>query len=430
MENKTIKLVLAGTLALVAAVVAFSQAAGATKPVRLDPLAFAVFRDPVRPLTTIKRREGDRSVVGTLADPDAAASAARKSMRRLGLNPNALFLLALADAQQQRPASADRLAGLGNRLSRHHSALQMFLFERALQARRLDDAVGHLDTALRAEPTLSGQAFPIMAQILAVDEFRTLLADRLRQGVPWSDDFIAYASAQPYAHTAAGELLLDLPDLASNPETRAAAEGLTLGLAADGETRLLRKVYLRLPSDLTGIAKARKGSELGRFDWFAGIPPIAWTAAEDANYGSAITLEDSGDGLAINAWANSGHGGDAATRLMWLSPGPWRIEFAGRSDNAGRDSDAQILVQCAAGRPARTLSQSRNLMQQQGKAVLRFVVPTTCDAVWLKVKLRGNSEGTTAQLELTNIKLVQESRITGEKPKTAERPVAALSPEG
>lgn len=429
MEHKTIRLAVAGTLALVTAVVAFSQAAGATKPVRLDPLAFGVFRDPVRPLTTIKRREGNQSVVGTLADLDAAASAARKSMRRMGLNPNALFLLALADAQQRRPASADRLAALGNRLSRRHSAMQMFLFERALQARRLNDVVGHLDTALRAEPALAGQAFPIMAQILAVDDFRALLADRLRQGVPWSDDFIAYASAQPYARRAAGKLVLDLPDLASNPETLAAAEGLTLGLAADGETTLLRKVYLRLPSDLTGIAKDRKGSELGRFDWFAGIPPIAWAAAEDANYGSAITLEDSGEGLAINAWANSGHGGDAATRLMWLSPGSWRIESVVRSDNAGRDSDAQILVQCAAGRPVRTLYRSRNLMQQQGKTVLRFVVPATCDAVWLRVNLRGNSEGTTAQLELSNIKLSLESSAMGDKPTAAGRLAPAVSPE-
>ncbi|PKQ00904.1 MAG: hypothetical protein CVT74_01775 [Alphaproteobacteria bacterium HGW-Alphaproteobacteria-13] len=399
---------LVGAAALLVGALAFSQALAGLDKTGRSPLVASPFRNPVAPLNMVRvGASADRQRI-EVSDPERAAAVARQSLKRAPLNPSALHMLALvAETRNDGKASA-RYVGLAEKLSRRHVGSQMLLAGQAMQAKRYAVAIEHIDRALRTEPEITGQIFPVLAEALRFPEFRKYLSIALRRQPPWRDGFFAYAAAQPYARSGAAQLMLDLSDLKDSANMRGAVALLVQGLAESGETDLLRRLYRHVPPATVGLRTRPAEATFGDLALLDGAPPVAWGVSEDTTNGAVVGPGSRPGMVNISGWAEAGYGGPVAAKLLWLPTGRQNLLYSGHGDVGGSGARANWDVSCVTPDKKVLLASSVDIFTGgRGDKSLGFSVPADCPAVLVELSVRGSLSGAASQIDIADVRLVR-----------------------
>lgn len=396
-----------GAASLVAGALAFSQALAGLDSAGTNPLVASWFRNPVAPLNLVRAGpSADRTRI-EVAEPSKVIKVARRSLERAPLNPSALYLLALVAETRGDGKTSAQYAALAEKLSRRHVGSQMLLAGQAMQAKRYAAALEHIDRALRTEPEITPQVFPILAEALRFPDFRKYLRIALQRKAPWRDSFFAYAAAQPYAQSGTAQLMLGLSGLKDSADMRIAVANLTQGLAKSGESDLLRRLYSHVPPASIGLRAPPTAATFRDLALLEGAAPVAWGVGEDTTNGALVGAGERPGSVNINGWAEAGYGGVVATKLLWLPAGHWSLRYTGKGNAGGNGAHANWDVSCQTAKASRPLATSVDVFAAGGAKSLDFVVPGDCPVVLVQLSVRGALSGAASQVDLTDVRLVQ-----------------------
>lgn len=148
----------------------------------------------LQPTPSLAMRPDGRSpaAVDALPGRDEASAAsegaarARARLEREPIDSSAFAALAEAEAPRHREA----LYRIAVRRAPRSVATRVWLANRALQARRFDEAMWHIDVLLRLTPPYREHLYPRMARLSANPAFAAALANTLRAGPGWRAEFI------------------------------------------------------------------------------------------------------------------------------------------------------------------------------------------------------------------------------------------------
>lgn len=397
-----------GIGALIVGTLAFSQALAGLDATGRNPLVASPFRNPVAPLNMIRVGASEDKKSVEVANPNRAAAIARESLERSPLNSNALHMLALVAETRGKGKKSAQYAALAEKLSRRHVGSQMLLAGQAMQAKRYAVAIEHVDRALRTEPEITPQVFPILANALRYPDFRKYLSIALRRKAPWRDDFFAYAAAQPYAQSGTARLMLGLSGLKDSANMRVAIAQLAQGLTASRETELLKRLYMHVPPASIGLRTRPTDATFRDLSLLDGAPPVAWGVSEDTTNGALVAAGKRPGTVDVNGWAEAGYGGVVANKLLWLPAGRWNLLYSGKGNVGGAGARSNWEVRCIAPEADRSLISSVDIFTGGSSTKsLGFTVPANCPVVLLELSVRGSLSGGASQVDVTDIQLAR-----------------------
>jgi hypothetical protein len=305
-----------GIGALVCGALTFSQALAGLDATGRNPMVASPFRNPVAPLNMIRVGASEDKKRIEVSNPKRAARIARESLERSPVNPNALHMLALVAETRGEGKKSAQYVALAEKLSRRHAGSQMLLAGQAMQAKHYAVAIEHIDRALRTEPEITPQVFPILADALRFPDFRKYLSIALRRKAPWRDSFFAYAAAQPYAQSGTAQLMLGLSGLKDSTDMRVAVALLAQGLTASRETDLLKRLYMHVPPTSIGLRNRPTEATFRDLTLLDGVPPVAWGVNEDTTNGALVAAGKMPGTVNINGWAEAGYGSVVAKKAV------------------------------------------------------------------------------------------------------------------
>ncbi|MHA4836648.1 tetratricopeptide repeat protein [Sphingopyxis sp. MSC1_008] len=397
-----------GIGALVCGALTFSQALAGLDATGRNPMVASPFRNPVAPLNMIRVGASEDKKRIEVSNPKRAARIARESLERSPVNPNALHMLALVAETRGEGKKSAQYVALAEKLSRRHAGSQMLLAGQAMQAKHYAVAIEHIDRALRTEPEITPQVFPILADALRFPDFRKYLSIALRRKAPWRDSFFAYAAAQPYAQSGTAQLMLGLSGLKDSTDMRVAVALLAQGLTASRETDLLKRLYMHVPPTSIGLRNRPTEATFRDLTLLDGVPPVAWGVNEDTTNGALVAAGKMPGTVNINGWAEAGYGSVVAKKLLWLPTGRWNLLYSGRGNVGGAGARSNWEVRCVRPLADTSLTSSVNIFTAgSGTKSLGFTVPANCPVVLVELSVRGSLSGGASQIDLTDVRLVR-----------------------
>ena len=397
---------LIGAVALAVGAIAFSQGLAGLDPTGHNPMVASPFRNPVAPLNMIRVGPSDDKRRIEVSNPKHATAVARGSLERLPINPNALHILALVAETRGDGRKSAQYVALAEKLSRRHVGSQMLLAGQAMRAKRYAAAIEHIDRALRTEPEITPQVFPILADALRFPDFRKYLSIALRRNAPWRDSFFAYAAAQPYAQEGTAQLMLGLSGLKDSTDIRAAIAQLAQGLTKSRETDLLKRLYMHVPPESIGLRFRPTEATFRNMALLDGAPPVSWGVSEDTTNGALVAAGNRPGTININGWAEAGYGGVVATKLLWLPKGRWNLIYSGQGNVGGSGARSNWEIRCVASETSASLASSVDIFTAGlGPKSLGFTVPSYCPAVLVELSVRGSLSGGASQVDVADVRL-------------------------
>lgn len=355
-------------------------------------------------------------------DKQQALRLARDAISVVPLNPAAVRNLALvsAGATDSHNAQSVRLLRLAHNLSRRDGATESLLIDEAAKRADMAAALTHFDALLRTMPAASGRYMQHMGLALADPAFRKGMIPYARLENPWFGQLGAAILSDARPVRFYGQFLSEVPALPDSSQQRLHYDEVVGRLAREGEHAIARKLYTRLPNaDLTALTSVALPPAKQ-------VPyrPVTWMLQSDG----AVGAEMSRTGVAgIVAYAEAGTSGTVASKMLFLSPGRYRLGWKAVNDNAeesppigsvnarsGNREGLSWLISCLGlqGREIGAVPAERPGAQNRELAVT-FTVPAGCVAQNIALQARIGSGSSSGQWTLSNLSL---------------RPVAAAKP--
>lgn len=231
----------------------------------------------------------------------AANASVNEARRAIQLEPMSAKSLAIIAFSQPDPSAKIGIIQNASLLSKRELALQGLLLEHHILEKNYSGIIETIDQILRAHPQMSTRFFPILLEVLAVEETLPELAELFAVPLPWRQSFMNYAIRDDRVLSNLGSLRTQLKLDSQDFDRR-----LISRLHALGETDKARSVF--------NVVKANQRSPLinGKLDWAADYPPFEWRLASTPGLRSQIAA--GGDGIEISV--SPGRGGVVAARLI------------------------------------------------------------------------------------------------------------------
>lgn len=322
-------------------------------------------------------------------DPARAQEAADYAHRALQADPldgrpyRVLAQLALAAGDEAR---ARELFQLAARRAPRDLPAHVWLVEHHLRNARPAEALGHIDTLLRVQPSLFPRFEPLLLALAAAEPAHAALAEALAKQPPWRGRFLSVVAGKSG----------DLDAVAPLFEAVRKAEG---GLAA----RELGPWLDRL------VREGRVGQAY--LLWAANLPPERQTSLGNVfNGGFEHAPEPVGfdwrmgrvAGARMNRLASEGAGGRLALQVAFedrrvpfnhlrqmlaLPPGDYQLSLRARPDNLRTERGLVWEITCVKG--GAPLAATAPLRGQGGwrELAVEFTVPEGCQGQWLALRL-------------------------------------------
>lgn len=326
-----------------AAIVAMSMAAYTLS--RLSPSSeprAAPFGSALAPL-----RHADQRLPADLADVDTKKlhDIGLQSLKSEPLNPRALRMLALHSRAQEEPADTWNLISLSQELSRRDGTTQLLIIEAIANQPEgsVSEIVGHYDTILRVNPKLRERLFPGLVQLIADDEAAGELIPYVKEQAPWVRGLLRAALATDHGAEAMAEVLI-----ASYPDgdviiPEGYSSRLFEGLLKQGKFQLMKQLFLRMedtePAWLTSLTPGLLSKQ-------AKYGPMVGQLNTTPDFGAELARGLDENNPALRFFSLAGSRGIAMTRVLFLRPGSYRLDWEIDAVETGLGAELTMDVLC------------------------------------------------------------------------------------
>lgn len=318
-----------------------------------------------------------------------AEALAREALDRDITRVAAVHSLALGRIEPGRPpVEAARLMDLAQRLTRRDRGTQMWLANEAARRRDPRALIRHFDFALR---TTSRGRETLLASLVAAarDPVIAGAIDQVLRSKPnWWLNFIAAT-----IDTGTPEQIVQFAHGRLNPALegerammRSAIEGLVRRDSFDGAWQIYSEAIGREDS-----ARLRIPVRNGGFEQEPYFAPFEWMLVSSAERQGSREPRPDGTGMSLRVTAGTDVPGDAATQLVRLSPGVYRLRFDMGSVPADLVRRPRLLLRCAEG--GAVIASVTPETAGDGPFMLqtRVLIPAGCPWQWLAVQSSGSA---------------------------------------
>ena len=246
--------------------------------------------------------------------------AASTSLSSQALNPVAMRQLALVSLLRNDERSATERFAFAERMSKRDIGTHLYQHEIAFRRGQFGEAIEQLDRGARS----SQKARPILLQrgvaTLDNEEWRSLMASKLREAPNWAADFWAMVLADESKVSESAALRSKLPASGGN-------------VVSDKVTRAILRNLLRdnLVTETVSLYYALEGSERvqsamqGNTSFVSGqLPGLGWESTADVDH--ITKFEDDGNRMSY-AVLPGAEQALLARRLVALNPGNYRASI-------------------------------------------------------------------------------------------------------
>lgn len=395
-------------------ILALSQALSTQAGGALDRLSLPIFRNPVHTLARVPTGAAQGKPF-FLPDPAAASRIARNALVSSPLEPSALLLLAIADEPGRRQAALAK-GFLAERLSRRHPGVQLWLLQARLGAGPVRPALAHIDRLLKVNPEMAAQVFPVLAQGLGDGALRRVIVGEIERGAAWSADFIFYTGAEPALAAQTAQMLLAMERLPPGDAARDGLASVLKNLADQGNSVLLEALARRYG--------ANESEDFAtNFAQTEGMVPFAWEPAADADFGVDISRSKP-QTVELAGWVNPERSGTAARKLVWFTPGIWRLSWDEMAQAGGASSEASWQIRCMTKAGYREQAASANLFASKSARSFSFSVPGDCRAAIVALAVRGSTTNDVTEIQFSGLRLTKAGEASPAADFTNSAPIA------
>jgi hypothetical protein len=323
---------------------------------------------------------------GTL-DPHMRALIAA-ALARDTTDPRGIELLALAADRAGQHAKAARLFHLSDAMGRRSLPTRLWLIQSSVDTGDVAGALRHFDIALRTAPESQPLLLPVLARAGGQPGLAAPVAAMLDRPSDWRLALFNVVGEGNLPELAPGltQVALAMHDrgwlLANHVD-----DTLIAGLLADGEYRQAALVAARFRPGHSGAGQLLRD---GHFADPAQRYPFGWQMEQGG--GIEASRARIGDQPVLRYEARAGGSGPAATQLLQLAPGRYRLSV--RVATAGADPIAQPFwtLTCAGtdggnGVQIALLEQAPDASRAN---LVDFTVHDDCQAQWLSLHLRSS----------------------------------------
>lgn len=258
------------------------------------------------------------------AEADGLAAEARSILRSRPMDARAASLIATVDAQRGATAKADEMMTAAFGLNRRDVAVNAWLFDQSMKARRYQTGFMHADIMLRRSPDLGRSLYPLLISSLADPAAVRPLAQVLKDGPNWRLGLLQAMSNDERTLPFLPTLMLEIQSAGGKIQP----DELSTLLARLTDRRLFDQAYLNwlLFNPIEDLSKLRNVYD-GDFDGWTAVYPFSWqfNGGISGAIESAKSVNRSGSALHINY-----DGVSAVTfpaQMIMLTPGDYRLGF-------------------------------------------------------------------------------------------------------
>ncbi|MBO9622436.1 MAG: hypothetical protein J7500_06970 [Sphingomonas sp.] len=336
---------------------------------------------------TAKAKLAERLVLGPLATgglPSAAAQEqardlAHAALRRDPTEVTALAALALIESVNQRNDRAATMLERSEKLSRRDLQAQLWLLERSVERGDVPGALRHYDIAMR---TSRDSREKLMSVLMSASEDPAIAAELtriLRAAPDWRAEFLTKVAWEaPSAVTLNQVAARNLN--AGDPQERQLLSRALSRMAAMGRPDLAWQSFTRAGGSAARVQDPNFCSDTP-------LPPFGWQYTDNAALRPEPCQRVPGtEATVLLMPAAPDAAGDAATQLLHLGGGQFRLQALTGGITAAGSTGPSVTVRCAVGN-AELLRYRLPAAPEEGRRIeVDFAVPATCGFQWLSIQ--------------------------------------------
>lgn len=407
-KGLTPSIIIALFVGLLAAILAFSQAAASTGIVidTFRPLGggFFSWRSGQNQLT---QKLYDNRGKGKL-DPELLLATGRTGLGYAPLSARSLWMVGKGyEAETDLPRARQAMLR-AERITRREAAVQLWLAEDSLRRERVAAGLRHYDLIIRSQPESMQEILPRLAAIMVAPDGRKYLRPYVSQNNPWFPELLSVAVDRLPQAEPVGRLLIERK--AKAPDKRQldpVYAQLVSKLVSQGADDVALQLYPLLPRGNTAVLANVSGIVDGKA--VGGYPPFVWQFANES-YGATLVSVDA-RGAGIEFYGASGTVGVAASKLV--APGSsTRLRWQVRERAPNLQSSATWVATCLSGGSEGARVVSVNLLDTKivANRDMAMSLPTGCDIVRLDMRIVGGIGTNPASLIVSDLSLEKPQR--------------------
>jgi hypothetical protein len=288
---------------------------------------------------------------------------------------------ALQAEAEHDPAREARLFSLSSAISRRSLPTRLWLIQRSVDHGDVAGALENFDTALRTSTAAPDVLFPVLARASSDPGLSAPIARILDRPSDWRTPFLHYAITEAHAGPGIALVVMRMRDRRLLTGAAQIDQSLIGELVSEQAFGLARQVRDALgpPEGPDLVVDARFADARMKY-------PFGWDLVES---GTAGAQRSRADGLDYQA--TPGGGGQAATQLLTLAPGTYRLTVTTATPANDRLSQPFWTLTCA-GEAGAQLALLDQPPVANGSAARDFTVPDDCAGQWLVLFLRSSDE--------------------------------------
>ena len=324
---------------------------------RSDPRVAAALA-PYDARAAVAAAQAEVAAGGNVASPDVRRLTLTALARDATITP-AIEMRALQAEAQRDPARELRLFQLSSVISRRSLPTRLWLIQRSVDHGDVASALENFDIALRTSMAAPDTLFPVLASASADPSLADPLARILDRPEDWREGFLHYAITEAHAAPGVAAVVLRMRD-------RRFITGKQIDQSLIGEL----------------VADARFADARMTY-------PFGWDLIQTGTSG-AERIRDQGR-AALEYQVSPGGGGQAATQLLTLAPGDYRLTVTTARPASDPVSQPFWTLTCGeeGGGQLALLDQPR---VADASAAADFTVPVDCTGQWLALSLRSSDD--------------------------------------
>ena len=343
----------------------------------------------------------------SLDDLREAEALAQLSIESQAVNPRALKVLGYVRDLKGKPSAISYLM-MSDSLSRRELGTQLWLIEDCVAKGDLDCALRRYDIALRGSSQSAQLLLPVLTAALADPAVQRAFVPYLQASPSWLPSFMSFAMQQPGGPVSLAEAIGTAGGLPSDPQLQNIEQDLLRSLADQRDYASLRS-YLLTKSDVgTGMLVS---AALTQANTIPGLRPLTWSFVQSPSISAVLDTGAAGNSTPVlKILAGSGSRGVAASKLLYLGPGTYRLTQNHRFLSGGASADARFVIACLLKKADRTIWDGPLASRSGVDHIEPLVIPENCPVQSLTLLVAGGDSQNGLELDIDSITV---ARVNG-----------------
>ena len=375
LTRTTIVLVCAGLA------VAVGIKGAAIRLARSDPRAASLLA-PYDARAAITAARAEASAGAKVASP-LVRSLTQQALERDATIPAAIEMRAAQAEAQNDAAREKRLFELSSAISRRSLPTRLWLIQHSVDAGDVAGALENFDVALRTSMAAPDVLFPVLANASSDPSLAVPIARILDRPEDWRESFLHFAITEAHAAPGMAAVVTRMRDRRLIVDKQI-DQSLVGELVAEKQFDLARRVH--------DAFSPSAGRDLVADALFADSRmtyPFGWELIQTGTSGAQRVRSEGRSALEYQV--SPGGGGQAATQLLTLAPGDYRLTVTTARPANDRVSQPFWTLTCG-DEDEGQLALLDQPSVAEASAAVDFTVPDGCTGQWLALTLRSSDE--------------------------------------